>query len=282
MVILGIILTIITFILSNCNVNGNEIEFCFKKKSLLSFIWMVLVIIPLCYTTINTGEIGIVTRFGKIVETTNNEGIVLKSPIDKVIKLDIKIQKYSSEGLSTSTKDMQIINDIRTFINYQIDGTKAIELYRQVGSNYVNTVLDPAIQETIKSVISKYTAQELVADRTNVSNDIQTTLSEKVSTYGINITSVTIDNFEFSESYDKAIEAKAVAEQEAETAKKQLEKAKIEAEKKIVEAQGEADANKLLEQSLSKEIIMQKFIDKWNGQLPSTMTGDSIPFINIK
>lgn len=282
MVILGIILTIITFILSNCNVNGNEIEFCFKKKSLLSFIWMVLVIIPLCYTTINTGEIGIVTRFGKIVETTNNEGIVLKSPIDKVIKLDIKIQKYSSEGLSTSTKDMQIINDIRTFINYQIDGTKAIELYRQVGSNYVNTVLDPAIQETIKSVISKYTAQELVTDRTNVSNDIQTTLSEKVSAYGINITSVTIDNFEFSESYDKAIEAKAVAEQEAETAKKQLEKAKIEAEKKIVEAQGEADANKLLEQSLSKEIIMQKFIDKWNGQLPSTMTGDSIPFINIK
>ena len=243
---------------------------------------MILAIIPLCYTTINTGEIGIVTRFGKIVETTNNEGIVFKSPIDKVIKLDIKIQKYSSEGLSTSTKDMQIINDIRTFINYQIDGTKAIELYRQVGSNYVNTVLDPAIQETIKSVISKYTAQELVTDRTNVSNDIQTTLSEKVSTYGINITSVTIDNFEFSESYDKAIEAKAVAEQEAETAKKQLEKAKIEAEKKIVEAQGEADANKLLEQSLSKEVIMQKFIDKWNGQLPSTMTGDSIPFINIK
>ena len=282
MIVLGIILTIITFILSNCDVNGNKIEFHFKKKSLLSFIWMILAIIPLCYTTINTGEIGIVTRFGKIVETTNNEGIVLKSPIDKVIKLDIKIQKYSSEGLSTSTKDMQIINDIRTFINYQIDGTKAIELYRQVGSNYVNTVLDPAIQETIKSVISKYTAQELVTDRTNVSNDIQTTLSEKVSTYGINITSVTIDNFEFSESYDKAIEAKAVAEQEAETAKKQLEKAKIEAEKKIVEAQGEADANKLLEQSLSKEVIMQKFIDKWNGQLPSTMTGDSIPFINIK
>ena len=282
MIVLGIILTIITFILSNCDVNGNEIEFHFIKKSLLSIIWMILAIIPLCYTTINTGEIGIVTRFGKIVETTNNEGIVFKSPIDKVIKLDIKIQKYSSEGLSTSTKDMQIINDIRTFINYQIDGTKAIELYRQVGSNYVNTVLDPAIQETIKSVISKYTAQELVTDRTNVSNDIQTTLSEKVSTYGINITSVTIDNFEFSESYDKAIEAKAVAEQEAETAKKQLEKAKIEAEKKIVEAQGEADANKLLEQSLSKEVIMQKFIDKWNGQLPSTMTGDSIPFINIK
>lgn len=282
MIVLGIILTIITFILSNCDVNGNEIEFYFKKKSLLSFIWMILAVIPLCYTTINTGEIGIVTRFGKIVETTNNEGIVLKSPIDKVIKLDIKIQKYSSEGLSTSTKDMQIINDIRTFINYQIDGTKAIDLYRQVGSNYVNTVLDPAIQETIKSVISKYTAQELVTDRTNVSNDIQTTLSEKVSAYGINITSVTIDNFEFSESYDKAIEAKAVAEQEAETAKKQLEKAKIEAEKKIVEAQGEADANKLLEQSLSKEVIMQKFIDKWNGQLPSTMTSDSIPFINIK
>lgn len=282
MIVLGIILTVITFVLSNCECNDYKIEFHFKKKSLLSFIWMILAIIPLCYTTINTGEIGIVTRFGKIVETTNNEGIVLKSPIDKVIKLDIKIQKYSSEGLSTSTKDMQIINDIRTFINYQIDGTKAIELYRQVGSNYVNTVLDPAIQETIKSVISKYTSQELITDRTNVSNDIQTTLSEKVSTYGINITSVTIDNFEFSESYDKAIEAKAVAEQEAETAKKQLEKAKIEAEKKIVEAQGEADANKLLEQSLSKEIIMQKFIDKWNGQLPSTMTGDSIPFINIK
>ena len=106
------------------------------------------------------------------------------------------------------------------------------------------------------------------------------TLDERVKEYGINSVAVSINNFDFSESYNQAIEKKAVAEQEVETSKNQLEKAKIDAEKKKVEAQGEAEANTLLEQSLTDQIIAQQFIEKWNGQLPTTMTGDAIPFIN--
>ena len=178
---------------------------------------------------------------------------------------------------------MQIVNNIKVSINYQIDGSKAVDLFKTVGTNYKATVLEPAIQETIKGVISKYTSEELVTKRSEISIDINNTLDERIKKYGINSVSVAINNFDFSDAYNQAIEQKAVAEQEVETSKNQLEKAKVEAETKKVKAQGEAEANKLLESSLTKEIIEQQFIEKWNGQLPSTYAGNDIfSIFNLK
>ena len=206
---------------------------------------------------------------------------MFKLPFEQIKKINVKVQKYENEeAFSTSTKDLQIVNNIKVAINYQIDGSRAVNLFKTVGTNYNTTVLEPAIQETIKAVFSKYTAEEIVTKRSEISLDMNNTLDERVKEYGINSVAVSINNFDFSESYNQAIEKKAVAEQEVETSKNQLEKAKIDAEKKKVEAQGEAEANTLLEQSLTDQIIAQQFIEKWNGQLPTTMTGDAIPFIN--
>lgn len=278
LMIISIILTITTVL--NLGVDFETRKWKVRPKMLFGLLWLLLMLFG-CFSTIKTGEIGIKTRFGKIIGSTTNEGIVFKLPFEQIKKINVKVQKYENEeAFSTSTKDLQIVNNIKVAINYQIDGSKAVNLFKTVGTNYNTTVLEPAIQETIKAVFSKYTAEEIVTKRSEISLDMNNTLDERVKEYGINSVAVSINNFDFSESYNQAIEKKAVAEQEVETSKNQLEKAKIDAEKKKVEAQGEAEANALLEQSLTDQIIAQQFIEKWNGQLPTTMTGDAIPFIN--
>lgn len=278
LMIISIILTIITVLILGVDFKTGKWKV--RPRMLFGLLWLLLMLFG-CFSTIKTGEIGIKTRFGKIVGSTTNEGIVFKLPFEQIKKINVKVQKYENEeAFSTSTKDLQIVNNIKVAINYQIDGSKAVNLFKTVGTNYNTTVLEPAIQETIKAVFSKYTAEEIVTKRSEISLDMNNTLDERVKEYGINSVAVSINNFDFSESYNQAIEKKAVAEQEVETSKNQLEKAKIDAEKKKVEAQGEAEANALLEQSLTDQIIAQQFIEKWNGQLPTTMTGDAIPFIN--
>lgn len=278
LMIIGIVLTILAVLV--LGYDSDTESWGIRPRMLFGLLFLLIILFG-CFSTIKTGEIGIKVRFGKIISSTTNEGIVFKLPFEEMKKINVKVQKYENEEpFSTSTKDMQIVNNIMVSINYQIDGIKAIDLYKTVGTNYQTTILEPAIQETIKAVISKYTAEELVTKRSEISLDINTTLDERISSYGINSVAVSINNFDFSDSYNQAIEQKAVAEQEVETSKNQLEKAKIDAEKKKVEAQGEAEANVLLEQSLTDQIIAQQFIEKWNGQLPTTIAGDAIPFIN--
>lgn len=254
-------------------------ELNIPKIVIFSIIGLFLVItILLSFTSVKSGEVGLRIRFGKIVDTSISEGLNLKIPyIESIEKINIKVQKYDNEEvLSTSTKDMQIVDNIKITINYQVDGTKAVELYKRVGKKYLSAVVEPAIQETVKAVISKYTAEELVTKRSEISLNINSVLNDRIKDYGINSVSTAINNFDFSQAYNEAIEKKAVAEQEVETAKNQQEKAKIEAETKTIQAEGEANANKKLEQSLTNEILIQQFLEKWNGQLPTNYAGEDI------
>lgn len=240
-------------------------------------VFWILLIIPSCFEVIKTGEVGIKIRFGKITDTYLQEGINFKFPFEQIEAVNIKVQKYENDSLlETSTKDMQIVNSIKVAVNYQVDAEKAVELYRQVGNGYTTTVLEPAIQEAIKSAISKYTAEELITKRSEVSTDIQQELIGRVEQYGIKILSISIKNFDFSDEYNASIERKAVAEQDALTAKQKLETTKVEAEKKRIEAQAEADANKIKENSLTDKILKQQFIEKWNGELPKVSGSDNL------
>ncbi len=281
LIVLSIILVVVTAGL--LGINTEEEKWEFKPRMIISLLWLIIILFG-CFSTIKTGEIGIKTRFGKIVGSTTNEGIIFKSPIEKVEKINIKVQKYENkDALSTSTKDMQIVNNIKVSINYQIDGTNVVELYKKVGINYSNTILEPAIQETIKGVISKYTSEELVTKRSEISLDINNTLNERIKNYGINSVSVAINNFDFSKAYNQAIEQKAVAEQNVLKAKQELEQTKVEAEKKIVEAEATNKANELLKQNVTDEVLMKQFIEKWDGKLPTTYAGnDILKMFNLK
>ena len=260
------------------------------KITIISIISLFVVITFFnSFTSIKSGEIGLKSRFGQIVSQTTQEGIQFKVPyIEKVTKVNMKVQKADITS-SSATKDLQDVS-IAFAINYQLQADKVMDLYKTVGASYVETILQPATQEALKNVTSKYTAEELITKRSEVSQQIIQDLSAKVNKYGIIINELNIIDLNFSEAYNKAIEDKQVAEQEVKKAQQELEKTKIEAEKKVAEAQAEADALRLQKEEITDELLelrrieaQTKAIEKWNGQLPSTITGtDSIPFINLK
>lgn len=177
-------------------------RFELRPRILLGLLWLSLILLE-CFSTIQVGEVGVITRFGRIINIISNEGIFIKSPIDIVEKINVRVQKYENkEALSTFSKDMQTISNIRVAINYQIDDKKIIDLYKKVGVNYNEIILEPVIQETVKAVISKYTTEELIIRRSEISLDIKDTIDSKVKGYGINIISVAINNFYFKDTYN--------------------------------------------------------------------------------
>lgn len=235
----------------------------------------LLLIIPGCITTIATGEVGIKTTWGKITNTNMKEGIQFKYPWQDVIKMNVKVQKYeNTKGMETSTKDMQVVNSVIVSVNYQLDDNKVVDIYREVGVGYDLIILEPAIQESIKSTISQYNAEELVTKRGEVSDKILESISNKVKNYGLKVISVSFKDFDFSDEYNQSIERKTIAEQNALTAEQELKTSEANAKKMIIEAQAEADANNIKNSTITEEILTQQFIDKWDGELPKVM-GDS-------
>lgn len=254
---------------------------------IVTIIVLVIVFILFSISTVPTGHVGIKVRFGAVQNDVITEGLNWKAPfIESIKKMDCRTQRVDIEGEGAS-KDLQTI---ATYIavNYRVNQEKAFELYKTVGMNYETVIIRPATQESMKTTIAKYTAEELITKRSEVANELQETLKNKLESKGIVIESVSIVNLSFSKAYDDAIEQKQVAEQEAKKAEQELEKAKIEAEKKVVEAQAEADALKAQKEEITSELLQlrkieneAKWIEKWNGQLPTTSLSDSIPMINI-
>lgn len=247
-----------------------------KKFTIIGVIVVFcLFVLISSFQTIKSGEVGLKVRFGKIVNTKLDEGFNLKIPfIEQIVVVNIKVQKLELITESSS-KDLQTI-ETDLAVNYRIESEKATYLYKTVGNNYESTILDPAIKESIKATIAKYTAAEVITKRSEVSQKCMEELQAKVQKYGIVIDNFNITNLSFSTEYTKAIEEKQVAEQK-------LEKAKLEAEAKLVEAEATKKANDLMKQSLTDNLIEKQFIEKWDGKLPTTYAGENIlGMFNIK
>ena len=254
-----------------------------SKIIIFSVVGLFLITTLFCsFTTIKSGEVGLKTRFGKIVNTSLNEGINFKIPyVEKIVKVNIKVQKNQLKTESSS-KDLQTIKT-QLAINYRVSVDKAVSLYKNVGSSYEETILQPAIQESIKAVMSQYTAEQTITLRNEVSDKCLQEIQSRVGKYGIIVDEFNIIDLDFSEAYNQAIEEKQVAEQKVLTAQQELEKAKIEAEKKVVEAKATKEANELLNQTLSDEVLLKQFVEKWDGKLPETYAGEDILSIfNLK
>ena len=209
------------------------------------------------------------------MDSATNEGINFKIPVvERIEKINVKVQKIEV-NTSSSSKDLQEVN-MSLAVNYRINKKYATSLYKTVGTGYETVVLEPAIEESIKAVTSGYTAEELITNRSEVSAKCMEELAKKTEKYGLTINDFNITNFSFSEEFDKAIEEKQVAEQKVLTAKQELERERIEAEKKIVIAEAERQANELKQQTLTDNIIKEKFIEKWDGVLPKVTGTEAI------
>lgn len=262
----------------------------YKKFYIIGgIVIIILILIFASISTVPTGHVGIKTRFGAVQNDVITEGLNLKLPfIESIKKMDCRTQRVDIEGEGAS-RDLQTI---ATYIaaNYRVNQEKAFELYKTVGMDYENVIIKPATQESMKTTVAKYTAEELITKRAEVANVLQENLKNKLENKGIVIENISIVNLDFSTAYNNAIEQKQVAEQEAKKAEQELAKTKIEAEKKVVDAQAEADAKlikakadaeaaRVQKNELTKELIQLKWIEKWDGKLPTTSLSDDTSLI---
>ena len=263
-----------------------------KNKIVVSFIIFIVLVGLLIFfnsfTSVPTGFVGIRTRFGKASENVVQEGLNLQIPmIERIVLMDCRTQKAEID-CSTASRDLQEVT-LKVAVNYNVSLENAYNIYKSIGVNYESIMISPSILESVKAVTAQYTAEELITKRSEVSDKMQDTLKDKIESRGFTVIDFNVTDLDFSLAYNQAIEKKQVAEQEAKQAQYELEKAKIENEKKIAEAEANAKVMQVQDSSTTenalklKELEIKKnFIEKWNGVLPSTVTGDSvIPFLDI-
>lgn len=246
----------------------------------------LFIVLPLLWSswgTINAGERGVRLKMGAVTGTVD-EGFYTKIPyVESVKTMSVQVQKDEVEA-GAASKDLQTVSS-KLAINYNLSPDYVANIYKTVGKDYKVRLLDPAVQESVKAVTAKYTAEELITKRQLVRDEIKTILSEKMLQYGIIIDQVNITSFDFSQSFNQAIEAKVTAEQSALAAKNKLEQVKFEAEQRITTAKGEAEAIRIQASAIQNqggaEYVNLKWVEKWNGQLPSTTLGANTPMINL-
>ena len=244
-----------------------------KKKIILPIIIAVAVIILIAasVTIVPAGSSGVVLTFGKVSDHVMKEGLNFKIPfVQQTVIISNKIQKQEVEAPAVS-KDLQTVRSTIA-VNYRALSDYSASIYKNIGQEYESIILLPAVQESMKSVTAKYTAEELISLRAQVGEEVKETLVNKVSEYGISIEKFNIVNFDFSTEFNEAIEAKQVAEQNLIKTKTEQEQvivvANAEAEATRTRAQAQADANKLLTESLTPEVIEYLKVQKWDGKLP--------------
>jgi regulator of protease activity HflC (stomatin/prohibitin superfamily) len=196
--------------------------------------------------------------------------------------VDVKTQRYSSAS-SAASRDLQIVTT-EVVLNYRPDPEGVGNLISEIGVDYENKVIDPAIQESVKAATAQFDAEELITQRPLVSTSIRDVLSERLTPRNITIEEVSITEFQFSEEFNRAIESKQVAQQNALRAEQELRRAQIDSQRQVAEAeaqaeariavaQAEAEALRLQREVISPELLQLRFIEKWNGVLPRFTSG---------
>lgn len=249
-----------------------------------------VVLIASCCVVVPAGHSGVVMTLGKVSDQVLSEGFHFKAPfVQQVEMISNKIQKKEVAANAVS-KDLQTVNS-NVAVNFRVSNASSASVFQNIGRGYEDVVLLPAVQESMKSVSAKYTAEELITKREAVSEETKDTLESKVQEYGIIIEKFNIVNFDFTDEFNAAIEAKQVAEQNLLKTKTEQEQAlviaKTEAEKKVLTAQAEADAikvkaqaqaeaNRQLSASLNATLVEYQKVQKWDGKLPTATGGSAI------
>ena len=263
---------------------NKTVNFKWKKVVIPVVILLVAIVVLLnSIAIVDAGHTGVVVTLGKVNEGTLQEGLHFKAPfVQQVVIIDNRIRKLEVNTEAFS-KDLQSVNTTLA-INYRVDTAKSDSIYKNIGADYESVLVTPAVNEVLKAITATYTAEESVTNRQLISDGLVTGLNEKLNDIGLYITDVNIIDFDFSEAFITAIEEKQVAQQKllkAETEKKTaITNAEAEAEAIKIRAEAEAEANNTISKSLTDQVIENKKVEKWNGQLPK-VTGGSGTFVDV-
>jgi regulator of protease activity HflC (stomatin/prohibitin superfamily) len=239
-----------------------------RRKILLYVVIPLIVIIGLLtgIRQVGTGQIGVVTRYGRVTGRELPEGLHLVVPfgVDRVSRYDVKVLKQEDQA-NAASRDLQDVSSTIA-LNYHLEAGKVMEIHRSIGPLYRQKLIDPAMQEVFKATSAKFSAGELITSRAEVKNEALKLIKERLEKYGIIVDDLSIVNFQFSNAFSKAIEEKQVAQQNAERARFNLEASRVDAE-----------AQQAQSQTLSPLFLQKQAIDKWDGKLPQYL-GDGTVF----
>lgn len=229
------------------------------------------------FVQIGPGQRGVLMTFGAVQEGVLDPGLHVKLPfMQSVARMDVQVQNSQAAETAASLDLQNVSTTVAT--NWHILPADAEWVYQHIGNEpaLVGKIIHPAISNSVKAVTAHYNAEDLIVHRDEVRTQIQAQITSELQPYRVVVDSVNITDFHFSEEFAQAIERKQIAQQRAFQAKYELQQAQVLAQQRIVEAQAQSQAQKLLQQTLTPELIQQQAITKWDGHLPTVVGGKGV------
>ncbi len=244
-------------------------------RLVVAFIVVVLVVLLDPFVQVSAGERAVVTHFGNVSGELGPGLHGLMPLVTNAHIINVQTQKEQTKASAASSDLQSVSADIA--VNYNVDPNKVTDLYTRIGDDYQSKIIDPAVQEVVKSVTANYTAEELITKRAQVTTDMEVALSAKLQTNDIVVSTVNIVDFNFSETFNAAIEAKVTAQQNALAAKNKLDQVTYEGQQTIVSAKAQAEAIQIQAQAINSQggadyVELQR-IKAWDGHACNSYCG---------
>ena len=259
-----------------------------KMVAIGAVVIVGLIVVSGAFGTVGAGQRGVLLRFDAPTGNILDEGLYFKIPfVEDVILMSTQLNKYTSPSTSSS-KDLQVVTTEVT-LNYQLKPNEVAEVYRALRRNYENLVIQPYIQEAVKSTTANYNAEELITQRPAVKTALQELLSDRLQPRGLQVVQVSITDFQFSNAFQQAIEAKVTAVQRALEAENALRRVEFEAKQQIEQARAEAKGLELQKAQVTSNLlelrrieVQKEAVGKWNGVMPAVVTsGGPVPMLDV-
>lgn len=247
--------------------------------------FLAFIVLINSFTVVGTQDVGVVLNWSAFNGQMLKPGLHVKIPfVQSVIGVNVQQRKIEIGSSEAYSHDLQVV-DIHSVVNYNIDENSAGEVYKKYQLGFESKVLVARVEASVKQTIAKYTAEELLSKRSEVSGQIEQAIKDSFPSQFVGIRYALV-NESFSSEFEKAIELKQVAQQKAEQAKNELTKAQIDADSRIAQAKGEAEAIKIQAQAIEQQggsnYVQLQAIGKWDGHLPNQMIpGATVPFLNL-
>jgi len=259
-----------------------------KKIAAIGVVIACLIVVAGSTGSVGAGQRGVLLRFGAVTGEVKGEGLYFKVPFaEQVVLMSTQIQKYSAPA-SASSKDLQVVTT-EVSLNYQLEGSKVGETYRNMRQEYENRVIQPFIQEAVKSTTANFDAEQLITQRPRVKAELQDLITKRLAPLGIGVVELSITDFRFTQVFQDSIEAKVKAVQQALEAENALRRVGFEAQQAIVKATAEAKGLELQKVQITAQLlelrqieVQRTAVEKWNGVMPSVVTsGGPVPMLDV-
>lgn len=299
-IISSIVVGIVLFIVLGLRIDmeNEEVSWKFSPRQFLCLLAFLLV--PGLITKVPANSVGIkYSPFSGTSEVTLSEGFHGKNLFDKVYKISTEVQTMNVPNLTTQTRDAQYVTSIID-VKYRVSSENAYLVFTQFRTldKMSESLISPTVQRVLELITTNYNVMEVLGEkRSEIYRELEVNLTKELLKYGVEFYSISITDMDAGEQIEQAITDEAVAKKQVETAEQELLKAemeakkqsvtakaeqdaaKIQAETKIIQAEAEKKANELLQQSLTEDILIQQWIEKWNGKTPEYYGGNGADLI---